>query len=298
MKTLVLAGLLPLFMLMCSNGGSNLETKDMSVEMEPTRAAEAPAPAEADGMMEEQQLNGKEGLDAQPAQPGQTEVPQEKVVIRTASMTIEVKDVKKTRSDIGPICQALQANIVDENEFGSDYRKEINLKIRVVPQRFDSLIFLLEKMALNVDNKTINANDVTREYVDLETRLSSKRAVIERYREILKSAKTVQDILQVENSLRQVVEEVESAEGQLRYLRDQAQFSTLTLNFYQNLPALAGSSRGFLARIGEAFKDGWYGLQSFLLGLITVWPFLLILGLFIWWLVARVRRTPRAKSEG
>lgn len=70
---------------------------------------------------------------------------------------------------------------------------------------------------------------MTDQFIDLETRLANKREYLERYRELVKKAVSVKEILEIEEKIRLLEEEIESVTGRLKYLGDQVDFSTLNL---------------------------------------------------------------------
>ena len=222
--------------------------------------------------------------------------PVERKLIRTAEINLEVDKYAVARQSIDEIVAKYKAFISNETESKSYYRLENRLTIRIAPESFDAFISDLEKLALNVDHKSINTNDVTRQYVDLETRLASKRAVVEQYRSILKRANTIKDILAVEENLRVVTEEIESTEAQLRYLKDQVGLSTITATIYEPLEQSPAARRSFMSRVGRAFKNGWEGLVELSIGLVTIWPLLLIGGVLIYF-VRRIWRKRRGKKN-
>ncbi len=203
-------------------------------------------------------------------------------VIRTARMTMEVKKHEVAVDSLNNIIERFDARIEDQEESRHSYRIESHFTIRVAPESLEPLMEVIESIGIDVDNKAINSRDVTRRYVDLETRLASKRAVIKRYREILKTAKTVKEILDVEEHLREVVEEVESTEAQLRHLRDQVGESTLNLDVYQDFDRPNVKKETFWSRIGRALGNGWRGGQEFIIGVVALWPFWIVLGGVIW----------------
>ena len=213
----------------------------------------------------------------------------EKKVIRTADVRMEVKNYEEALASIKKLVAAYEGELTGENEQQYGGRLENTLVIRVFPRRFDSLLLEFEQLASHVDFKSINAEDVTRQYIDLETRLASKRAVVTRYQELLKQAINVEEVLAVEENMRKVVEEIESIEGQLQYLSRQVNFSTINLTIYEEGSQLS-TSRSFWSRVGEGFEDGWQLLKSLAVGLVTIWPILLILGLLAAWWVRRRRR--------
>lgn len=211
-------------------------------------------------------------------------------LIRTANLVIEVNNYTKTRKDLEKILLKFDAQVSQESEQRQSYRIENNLMIRVRPERLDSLILAIEQIAADIDSKTITSEDVTRQYVDLESRLETKRAVIAQYRELLKGAKTTTAIIEVHDKMNEVIEEVESAEAQLRVLRDQVQQSTLNLNMYQTFSNIAARHEGFGSRLGNALSGGWQGLLSVLVGLIYAWPLLLAIGIVLFFILRNPKK--------
>lgn len=206
----------------------------------------------------------------------------EKKVIRTARLRMEVADYGKALEQARQIIAVFEAEITSEEERQYGQQLENELVIRLAPSRLDSMLNALQGLALQIDSRSVNAEDVTRRYVDLETRLASKRAVIARYRELLAQAKNVNEVLAVENNLRQVIEEVESMEAQFRYLQQQVDRSTIYLTLYET-SSEGIAQRSFGSKIATAFADGWGLLKGLVLGAITAWPVLLLLTLLIWW---------------
>lgn len=215
-------------------------------------------------------------------------------IIRTARMTMEVEKYDTARVALEKILMTFGARVESEQESRHSYRVENQLTIRVAPEKLDDLIAAAVAIGVDVDNKSIDSRNVTRLYVDLETRLASKRAVIERYRDILKTARTIKDILDVEEHLRQVVEEVESMEGQLRVLKDQVGESTLFLTIYETFDHSNVKKETFWSRMGRAMGNGWRGGQEFMIGVVSLWPFWIIAGGLFW--VFR-RTTKRRKKK-
>ncbi|MCB0570054.1 MAG: DUF4349 domain-containing protein [Phaeodactylibacter sp.] len=231
----------------------------------------------------------------QPTAPGSGEAaPQEDVqqdmtekkIIRTANIRMEVRDFKEAQRQIAGLVSRFEGEVISEEvqQYGEMLENRMVLKVR--PERFDSMLTALEQLATYVDFRSVNAEDVTRQYIDLETRLSSKRAVVERYRELLKQAKNVQEVLAVEENMRKVVEEIESIEGQLRYLSRQVDYSTINLTYYEKTdqPLIR---RSFWSRVGEGFSRGWQLLKDLAIGAISIWPVILLIAALLWWWARR-----------
>jgi hypothetical protein len=117
------------------------------------------------------------------------------------------------------------------------------------------------------------------------------------YKEILLRATTVNDILDVEENIRKLQEEIESKEGRLKYLRDQVDYSTLEIELSQGKEFIYKPRQ--LAKFTERFKDsvsqGWTALVSFLLWVISLWPFIIILFsiYLIWKRIIRQRKNKK-----
>ncbi|HWY36385.1 MAG TPA: DUF4349 domain-containing protein, partial [Nitrosopumilaceae archaeon] len=144
--------------------------------------------------------------------------------------------------------------------------------------------------SLYTNYKNVRSDDVTAEYVDIETRLKTKKEVEQRYIDILRNkAKTVRDVLDAENEIRIIHEEIEAKTGRLNFLKDQVAFSTINLDFYQVTKVTGQPDRveySYLSEAGDAFKVGWDGLKRLVIGLIYIWPMYLI-GFLLYWGIKR-----------
>jgi len=190
----------------------------------------------------------------------------ERQIIKNGWMRIEVKDYKVALTAIKGNITKHKGYISGESESSTDYSLIGNLTIRVPSAEFDSLVDDIAGLAYKVDNKNINLNDVTEEFIDIEARLKTKKEVEQRYLDILRKAQTVQDILLVEQQLRMIQEEIEAKEGRLKYLQNQVSLSTLSLEIHQDFASKPGFK--FFGKLGEALKGGWKGVLNVIVGLI------------------------------
>jgi hypothetical protein len=202
----------------------------------------------------------------------------ERKLIKTGELSFETSDAKKTKSAIDAICKELNAYSSSENQNKYDDKIQYYQTIRVTADKFDLLIGKIESEALEIETKNINAQDVTEEFIDVEARLKTKKDLEVRYREILKQAKTVRDILSIEDQIASVRSEIESMEGRLKYLNNQVSYSTLNVSYYETI----GTDFGFGSKLGKAVSSGWDYFLIFLVGLVNVWPFLILLAVLVW----------------
>jgi hypothetical protein len=218
-------------------------------------------------------------------------------MVKVAQVRLRVDDYDQTKKSIRATVAKHQGYIGESTETNSGSEVENELVIRVPNARFDTLLAELLPLANFIHRNEVKAQDVTNEYVDLLSRIRAKQTVEERYLELLKQARNVTEVLEVEEKLRLIREEKEVSQGRLKYLRDQVQFSTIYLTFYSPLANFVGEpSPSFLSRLSAGLTGGWQGLQTFLVGLVYAWPFILITLAASWWL-RRSWKAHRAKQR-
>ena len=206
--------------------------------------------------------------------------PQERKIIKTTNIRFQVEDVKISTEAVEQATKAHQGFISNVNQSNSNYSKNASMTIRVPIDQLDTFLKVLEEESIYTDYNRMNAQDVTEEYLDVSTRLKTKKAVRDRYIEILRNkAKTVKDILEAEEKIRIIQEEIESSEGRLKYLNNQTAMSTVHLQMYQEVAYVKSPTinrKPFWARLGEGFETGWELIQTLVIGLVSIWPIVLI----------------------
>lgn len=212
----------------------------------------------------------------------------ERKIIKTGEISFETSDLNETESLITSTVAEMGGYVSDDNVYSDESRITHRMTLRVPADKFDQLLNKISESAKKLDRKTISANDVTEEFIDTEARIKTKKELENRYKELLTKAKNVEDLLSIEKEMGTLRTEIESMEGRLRYLKDQVSLSSLTIEFYQ----ITTSSFGFFSKLGRAFLTGWNWLQAFIIGLIHLWPFILLIGggVFIILRIARKRK--------
>ena len=216
--------------------------------------------------------------------PGEPKEETKTKIIKEGNVGITVKDFSSARKGLDDLIAKNKAYIADENERKNRYNIESTIVIRMPSKNFDGFMEEVGKIAAKVNYKRINAQDVTRQYVDIQSRLKIKKEVRVKYESFLKNAKNVEEMLAIEREVRLLTEEIEAKEAELRYLSDRVDFSTITLDITQKLkyqyedPDYAEPT--FIQRVGKGISSGWHGLLSFFVGLTYLWP-LILLGIIL-----------------
>ncbi|MCH6233796.1 DUF4349 domain-containing protein [Cognataquiflexum rubidum] len=212
-------------------------------------------------------------------------------LVRSGGINFQSEDIEKDYVKIKSMLGGLNAYLENENQNNDNYRKSYNLSIRVPSEKYDSLLNSISGIAFKVESKYSNVDDVTERYYDLQNRIQNKKELEIRYREILSKANQVKDILEIERNLNEVRTDIEMMEGQFNYLSKQIQFSSLQVQFYEELPYELNSpkKKGFWVRVFNALDNGWQVFLTVLVGLVTLWPFYFA-GALIFVLVVYLKR--------
>lgn len=221
---------------------------------------------------------------------------QERLIIKTGNFSIVVDDVKAAIDKISNYANQHNGFVTSSSIAKYGIGLSGNITIRIPSKDLDQAVSDLKAIG-EVTSESIYGNDVTEEYVDLDSRLKNLKATEAQFLEIMKQAVKIEDVLAVEKELSNTRAEIESITGRIKYLKDSSDLSTLS--FYistnsDNLPILDKSdSWKPLGVLKEAFRsmiDLGKGLGTGLIWAVAYLPIAAILGLIIWWIVRVVKK--------
>jgi uncharacterized protein YlbG (UPF0298 family) len=216
-----------------------------------------------------------------------------KKIIKDGSLEITVNDLEKTKNEVDALVSRFGGYCdfekYDKNEFGTSY----HLKVRIPCAKFDSFVANIQKGKGEITSKEITARDVTDQFIDMETRLANKHNYLTRYQELLKKANNIKEILDIQEKIRALGEEIESTTGQLKYLNDLVDYSTLeiTINLVKDYKYVPAQRMQFLDNVKQSFSKGWYGFIDFMFFLLSNWVFVIIFSVLVYfWIKYRKRK--------
>ena len=209
--------------------------------------------------------------------------PIERRLIKDGSLEFETADWKETKRQIATICDSLEAYSTDESLSNLYDRISYHQVIRVPSVGFETLIDKVEKVSGRLENKTIKVDDITKEYVDVQVRISNKKEMENRYRELLKHAKNVEEMLKIERYITDVRTEIERMEAGLKTMQDRTAMSTLELTYHEKIVI----DFGFGSKMIASLLNGWQNLLTMLIALANIWPLLILGALVTFWLRRR-----------
>ncbi len=157
-----------------------------------------------------------------------------------------------------------------------------------------------EGEAAEVLTRNVTGEDVTEQYIDLESRVKSKRTVEERLLVFMGKAEKTEDLLKISSDLSKVQEEIELIVGKMKYLENQTSFSTIEIAMYENRVIVPGvdsknldtweKTKKQLATSTNFIFAASSGLIVLFFGNLPVLLLLLLVGIGIYFIVKRTRK--------
>ena len=216
----------------------------------------------------------------------------ERKIIKEGEICFETASLSDTRALIDKTVSDTKGYISKDNIFDYSNRIEHQIIIRVPADKFDLLLDKISQSASKLDSKNIRTLDVTEEFIDIEARIKTKKELEDRYKELLKQANKVDEILTIEKEIGALRTEIESIEGRLTYLKSKVSYSTLTVVFYEK----TSSSFGFNSKMGQAIHNGWTNLLWFFVTATNLWPFIVI-SIIIFFIYKQYKKRKSLKTK-
>ena len=245
-------------------------------------------------------------LPADMALPGYTALDIDRLVIQTAALSMVVTDPVAKAAAVRQMVEGMGGYVVSSYIYKSSYGEGLtadnaSISVRVPVDRLQDALDQMKADAVEVRSENITGEDVTAQYVDLESRLRNLEAAEAQLMEIMDSADETEDVLAVYNQLVATRGEIEMVRGQMQYFEESAAFSLITAELIPDAAAqpieIGGwQPQGTVKAAVEALIRGleWVADAAIWL-VICVLPFALLIGLPVF-LIVRAARRRRAKA--
>ncbi|WP_041289495.1 DUF4349 domain-containing protein [Kribbella flavida] len=265
-------------------------------------SSEGAAAPQADNAQPQDAGAGKSGAgtDSKSGAGGAAQPTVTRAIIKTGRLTIETADVNKQRQAAITIVAGLRGQVSSEDT-GSENDGRItraNLVLKVPTPAYETAIERLSALGTRTSIHQ-ESSDVTEQVVDVDSRIASQRASLERMRTLLAKASSIAEIVSVETELTRREADLESLLAKQKALSLQTELATLTLVITEpgKAPVVEKEDKGFLAGL----KGGWNAFTATFFALSTavgaLLPFLIVaalIGIPLWRYRHRLRRTPVA----
>ncbi len=269
-----------------SSGAMNRADDAMEMPAMPAPAAAAATAAPA------------AGAPGEPAQP--------RLIIRTADLNIIVKNTPEQLDAISNLATKYGGFVVSSgtSKVGTEMQGQITL--RVDTKNFDAALSDIRKLALEVQSENVRGEDVTAEYVDLDSQLKNLEAAEAQLQKIMAEATNTEDVLNVYQRLIEIRGQIDQIKGRMKYLSQSAALSTINVSLIPDAltqPVEVGGWRveGVLKSAVEALIGALQGLVSIAIWLVIVaLPIVLMIALpivAIIWVIRRAQRRRVSKAN-
>ena len=157
-------------------------------------------------------------------------------IIRNADITMEVESTTDAQHQITTIAESHGGFVVTseakqrENIDPSKRTVDIKLVARIPADRFGVALDQIKKVAGNLPEANVNGQDVTEDFIDLEARIKTQKALELQFLDIMKQADSVQEAMEVQRQIAGVRTDIEKLEGRKRFLENRSSLSTITVN--------------------------------------------------------------------
>ena len=213
---------------------------------------------------------------------------EERMIVRNGDMSLVVEDVVDARGEIAQLAVSFDGYVVSSQISGEEQDMRGWISIRVPDDKFEQALTELRELAIRVTSESTDSQDVTEEYVDLQSRLRNAEATESQYLAFLEKAEDVEDILRIYDSLSRVRSEIEQIKGRMQYLERTSSMSLISVNLKPVATAKPLVRAGWNAL--ETLKAAVRGIVIFgqWLGAIAIWLLIFIpvwgtiLGVILW----------------
>jgi len=213
-----------------------------------------------------------------------TPLPTDRKIIKEGMVFFATTDLNGTEIAIKDAIRLYAGYIAEEDIESYDSTSRHIIVAKIPAAQFDAFLATVSNKAGKLDRKEITSEDVTEAYLDAESHIRVKKALEERYFELLQQCKTMDEIIKMEEQLNNVRNDIEITQGRLNYLSNRSSYSSLRITFYEPDAEPVVAKNGFFAKIGKSFASGWNFILMFIIGLVRIWPLFvfIVCGYFIY----------------
>jgi hypothetical protein len=197
----------------------------------------------------------------------------ERKIIKNAFLSFESDKPAENVRTISQLVSKNQGYIISNNQSKIDNVNEFRINFKVPFQRFDVVLLDIEKNGGVLISKSVSSDDVTEEFIDNESQVKAQKELELRYLQLVKQAKTIKDMLEIEAKLSEVRGNIERIEGRQRFLQNNTQFSQFEITILDKESKL---SNNYFTKLKNSFTEGWDNVFSIILWLIEILPFILV----------------------
>lgn len=239
LKQLSILAVLVLLIVGCAPAAPIIEEPANNVASE-ALAPQEPAAAELAAPPDEPLITTDDSIKLVDYNIGQQQ--SERMIIKNGDIKLLVKDTEVAIDGVTQLVRDVGGYIISsrvwyEDWYGTGY-KYASISIGVPVDQFETALRRLRGLSVRVLDEQATGEDVTDQFVDLESKLTNLEATRNRIRTFLEQATTVEEALRINEELAKVEAEIEEVKGRMNYLAGRSAFSTITITLSPDLPVV------------------------------------------------------------
>ena len=153
----------------------------------------------------------------------------ERLVIKTSSLSLLVKDVSAVIGQIEAATKNLGGFLIDSHLSQPESAATGSISVRIPQDKVSEAMTAFKDYSVKVVSESVSGHDVTDQYVDLDARLQVLLKTKGKFEQILDQATQVKDLLNVQRELTNLQSQIDSVKGQQKYLEQSAKLSKITV---------------------------------------------------------------------
>ena len=220
-------------------------------------------------------------------------------LIKKAELSVVVKSIDASSKSVTNIVEKQQGDILgfqNQKPPDSSVRQTASVEIRVPQERLETTLEALAKLG-TVENRALTAEDVTEQLVDSEARLRNLRKSEEMVLKIMERSGSVGDVLKASQELSNIRESIERIDAQLKSLRNQVAYSTISLTLEAAVSAQQAPEPSLGLRVQETWGKATHSVGELTLGLFGLGIWLLAYSPYFLLIAAAVYGFNRFKKQ-
>ena len=240
------------------------------------------------GSYAEEYLDTKDSSSTSDDSKGSDDIKNTRKIIETISYSVQTKNYDEFVSQLETKATSLggyiESSDISGNSGEDDAPRYATYVFRIPSEKVTDFTTTVSEKSV-VTNKSVNTQDVTLEYVDVESRIEALKSEKEALENLLESAKSTTEIIEIRDMLTEVIYEIESYESRLRTLDSQIDFTSITVNVQETEHPQVVKEQTVWQRIATNLVDNFKGVWDFIVEafvfVVSSIPFILLVGVYV-----------------
>lgn len=229
-------------------------------------------------------------------------------IMYTYDLYYITEDFDQASTDLESLIKENGGYIIDSNLNNSDsklnsYSRDAYYSLKIPADKVETFVEQTKEKLGSLTSERRSSQDATKTYKDSETRLKVFEDKEKRLRELLGKAENIEDILKIESSLAETIAEKEVLKSTMENIDDKVAYSQVNISLSQAYKKNQVEVRktSFIEKLGNAINDSFSSfkgfVQDFIIGIVYLFPYLVILAIIAFVLIKFIKKRPKIQRD-